>query len=252
MTRLSIITVCRNSEKTLRRTIDSVLAQAEQICEYIIIDGTSTDGTLEILRKYAPRFCGKMRIVSEPDGGVYDAMNKGLQMASGDYIGILNSDDLYKPDCFQSLLQTIAGAELPPDVVYSDLDVIDKEGRILRRIYGDARLLKRGMLVNHPSCFVRREAYASYGMFDTQYKIAADYELMLRIFHGDGRFAKCPHILAEYRTGGLSENNYRSVQEKYRIQRRYYGLLHCLYIRARGYYRCKIRPRLAGKGWEHG
>ena len=189
-----------------------------------------------------------MRYISEPDNGLYDAMNKGIKMSKGDYIGIINADDAYRPEALMKVADTITSANPKPDVVYSDLDVIDDEGVVFRTIAGDANQLKRGMLVNHPTCFVSKNAYEKYGSFDLKYRICGDYDLMLRILHHGGTFVKCDYTLAEYRWGGLSTANYNSILEKYDIQRKYYSILHCLYIKSRGFYRCKVAPILSSSG----
>lgn len=239
-TKLSIITVTYNSERYLRETLNSVLRQKYNNYEYIIVDGGSTDSTLEILAEYTLLFGGKMSYVSEPDKGIYDAMNKGIMRTTGDYIGIINSDDRYTPDCFRHVVKTLSESTELPDVIYSDMNRIDENGNFCGVIAGNAELLKRGMLVNHPTCFVSKKAYEKYGLFDLKYRIAADYDLMLRIRNGGGSFRKCKEILSEYRDGGISFNNYKSVLEKYAIQRKYYSLPFCWYIRMRGFYRCKI------------
>lgn len=242
--KLSIVTVTYNSERYLRETLDSVLRQKYHNYEYIIVDGGSTDSTLTILAEYAPLFGGKMTYVSEKDRGIYDAMNKGIRKATGEYIGIINSDDRYTPECFCNVVKTLQEAPDFPDVVYSDMNRIDDKGDFCGLIVGNAELLKRGMLVNHPTCFVSKKAYEKYGLFDLEYGIAADYDLMLRIRNGGGRFRKCEEVLSEYRDGGVSFNNYKSVLEKYTIQRKYYSLPFCWYIRMRGFYRCRIVGQL--------
>ncbi len=246
--KISIITVTFNAEQYFRYTLNSVLNQSFACYEYIVVDGGSKDSTLTIVEEYMPRFEGRLRFISEPDNGLYDAMNKGIKMASGDYIGIINADDAYKPEAFQHVVDALSNNGFTSDVVYSDLDVIDANEKIFRTIKGDASKLKRGMLVNHPTCFVRKEAYKKYGYFDLQYRICADYDLMLRILHLGGTFTKCDYTLAEYRWGGLSTANYNSILEKYAIQRKYYSIFHCLYIRARGFYRCKVAPALSFSG----
>lgn len=240
----SIITVTFNAEKYLRDTLESLLCQAFNDYEYIVVDGGSSDHTIEILEQYSQKFNGRLRYISEPDNGLYDAMNKGIRMAKGTYIGIINADDRYRPETLQQVYNTIKTAETCPDVVYSDLDVINDQGQVIRTIIGDHGRLKRGMLVNHPTCFVHREAYKKYGTFDLKYRICGDYDLMLRIFHQGGTFRKCNYTLAEYRWGGLSTANYNSILEKYDIQRKYYGFIHCLSIRSVGFVRCKIICRL--------
>lgn len=238
----TIITVTYNAEKYLRNTLDAMLRQDDTDYEYIIVDGASKDSTLTILEEYIPKFDGKMRYVSEPDAGLYDAMNKGIRMARGSYIGIINSDDLYEDYTLSYVRKTIYNSDFP-DVIYSDLKVIDENGNYKYMISGKAKKLKVGMLVNHPTCFVKRSAYEKIGTFDKQYKIVADYDLMLRIYMNNGRFEKADKPLASFRMGGVSNGNYESTLEKYKVQRKYYGIIHCRYIWLRGFIRCKILKR---------
>lgn len=237
--RFSIVTVTYNAEKYLRQTLDSMLRQKYRNYEYIVVDGGSKDRTLSILEEYVPLFEGRMRYISEPDDGLYDAMNKGIRMAQGDYIGLINSDDYYEMDALENVAKVVVESQYP-DVVYSDLYVIDADSKYLYTIPGDATKLKKGMLVNHPTCFVRKTAYEKYGLFDLQYRIVADYDLMLRIYNNGGKFAKTDEPLASFRVGGLSNGNYKSTLEKYKVQRKYYGFFHCRYIWLRGVIRCKL------------
>ena len=181
--KVSIITVCLNSEKTIENTIQSVLFQSYKNIEYIVIDGNSTDNTKSILGKYADFIT---TLVSEPDKGLYDAMNKGLKLATGDVIGILNSDDLYK-DLFV-VEKVIKQFDEQVDAVYGDIVYVDKNDitRIVR--YWRSGLYKRykmkfGWMPPHPAFFVRRTIYERYGEFNTAFKNSADYELMLRLIY---------------------------------------------------------------------
>lgn len=239
--KLSIVTVTFNSEQYIKEVLSSVLEQEYKNYEYIIVDGGSVDKTIRIVEEMQPQFEGRLKYISEKDNGIYDAMNKGIRMSNGDYIGLINSDDRYTPVCFNKVVETIEKSKMHPDVIYSDLARIDLDGRRCGVFISSVEGLKRGMTVNHPTCFVSRKAYEKYGLFDLQYRIVADYDLMLRIYHSGGKFVKCDDILSEFRDGGKSFNNFDSVIEKYKVQRKYYGLIHCLYIRLRGFYRCKIR-----------
>ena len=181
--KVSIITVCLNSEKTIENTIQSVLFQSYKNIEYIVIDGNSTDNTKSILGKYADFIS---TVVSEPDKGLYDAMNKGLKLATGDVIGILNSDDLYK-DLFV-VEKVMKQFDEQVDSVYGDIVYVDKNDitRIVR--YWHSGLFKRykmkfGWMPPHPAFFVRRKIYERYGEFNTNFKNSADYELMLRLIY---------------------------------------------------------------------
>lgn len=240
--KLSVITVTYNAERYLRDTFEAMLCQDYKNYEYIIIDGESKDNTISIIKEYVPKFEGRMKYISERDNGLYDAMNKGIDLATGEYIGLINADDFYCEEALKHVINTIKTSKTKPDVVYSDMIIMDENDNYLRTVIGDSKKLKKGMLVNHPTCFVSKAAYEKYGKFDIKFHICADYDLMLRVLHGGGNFVKCEYVLAKYRMGGLSTNNYNSVLEKYSIQRKYYDIIHCLYIKFRGFYRCNIRP----------
>ena len=184
---ISVITVTYNSEKTIRENLESVLRQTYRDIEFIIIDGASKDNTIEIVREYEPAFGGRLRYISESDGGAYDAMNKGLSMATGDIVGFLNSDDFYTSD---DVLQKVASTfeENDIDAVYGDIHYVKAEDLSKRVRYYSSRffarpLMRFGLMPAHPSFYCRRTAYLKYGGFDTSYKIAADFENLLRLIY---------------------------------------------------------------------
>ena len=186
--KISIITTSYNSAATLRDTMESVLRQAYTDYEYIVVDGASKDGTVDIIREYEPRFEGRMRWVSEPDRGIYDAMNKGVAMATGDVVGLLNSDDFYTSD---DVLATIARefqSPNAPDAIYGDVHYVDETDTTkVVRYYSSHKFTRKRMLMGympaHPSFYVRRECYEKYGSFDTSYRVAADFENLLRLIY---------------------------------------------------------------------
>ncbi len=213
--KVSIITPCLNSERTIRDTIESVLGQSCQNIEYIIIDGGSTDRTLEIIEEYVPVFGGRLRYISEKDNGIYDAMNKGILQASGSVIGIINSDDWYESEAVEWAVQCFC--DTGADVVSGEIWIIDEDGK---REYHTSH----SVFPLHPSTFVRREVYQKYGMFDTGYQIAADRDLLLRFMADGVRFAYIDRILADFRMTGIS--NTRSLlcaQEAHEINLKYLG-----------------------------
>lgn len=179
---LSLITPSYNSSKTIARTIDSVIAQDYSDLEYIIIDGASTDDTLKIIKSYREKI--NIKLVSEGDGGIYDAMNKGIRMATGDIIGILNSDDLFDNN---RVLKTVseAFADFQIDAVYGDIKYfggdVDKTTRYWRTGEYREDKLNNGWVIPHPALFLRRSVYEKAGLFNTDFKIASDYEFILRI-----------------------------------------------------------------------
>jgi glycosyltransferase involved in cell wall biosynthesis len=179
--KISIITVCCNSASTIRYTIKSVFNQTYYDIEYILVDGNSTDETVSIIKEYELRFSGRMRWISEPDNGLYDAMNKGIRMATGDIIGILNSDDKYTSNDILSIVNK-AMTDNNVESCYGDILYI-KNGWPFRYWKSGNRIsFKYGWMPPHPSFFVRKEIYEKYGAFRLDCGVNADYELMLRFF----------------------------------------------------------------------
>ena len=179
--KISIVTVTLNSEKTLERTIKSVLGQNYSDVEYIIIDGGSTDGTLNIIEKYKDKIS---KVISEKDNGLYDAMNKGIKLSTGDIVGILNSDDFfYNEEVLSIVANSFEDKEI--DAVYGDItyfaDDVGKVTRYWRAGDYSERKLNNGWIIPHPSLFVRKSVYAKCGFFNLDFKIAADYEFILRL-----------------------------------------------------------------------
>ena len=213
--KLSIITATYNSERTLRDTMESILSQTFQDFEYIIVDGASKDATLDIIREYEPRFQGKMRYLSEPDKGIYDAMNKGFAMATGDVIGILNSDDFFtSEDVLQAVVDGFAGEYV--DAVYADIHFVGTDDLTkCVRYYSSGVfrpwMMRFGMIPAHPSFYCRKAVYDQYGSFDTTYRIAADFEILLRlIFIHRIRTRYVKKDFVTMRLGGASTTGYGS------------------------------------------
>nr|WP_296188110.1 glycosyltransferase family 2 protein [uncultured Prevotella sp.] len=212
---ISIITATFNSAKTLKDTIQSVLRQTNKDFEYLIIDGGSTDETIDIVKSYESEFSGRLKWVSEKDEGIYDAMNKGIKMASGDVVGILNSDDYFTSD---DILQIVDNAfkSHEIDAIYGDIHFI-RDGNPQKCVrYYSSRMfrpfwLRFGFMPAHPSFYCKREVFEKAGLYSLDYKIGADYEMMVRLF-------KKYRIMSQYinkdfvtmRTGGASNNNVRS------------------------------------------
>jgi len=197
---VSIITVAYNADPFIEKTIQSVLSQTYSPIEYIIIDGGSTDNTVDILKGYSDRIA---YWISEKDEGISDAFNKGILRSKGEIIGIINSDDWYEKDAVEKVVSTIKDA----DVVYSDMQLWKNDEKDFV-VKGDHQFLTKEMTVNHPSVFVRKECYTQFGLFDTQYELAMDYDLMLRLKINDRRFVYIPEILANMRWAGLSDKNW--------------------------------------------
>jgi glycosyltransferase len=216
---ISIITAVFNNESTIADAIESVLSQKYDKLQYIVIDGASTDNTLKIINNYSSKIS---KIISEPDNGMYDALNKGIKSATGDVIGILNSDDFYANENVLSLVAEVFTENTDCDSVYGDLHYVSR-GNIdnIVRYWesGDYHLdrLKYGWMPPHPTFFARRECYQQYGEFDTSYRISADYEIMLRFLAKHKISTRyIPEVLVKMRTGGISNNNISNLVKKSR------------------------------------
>ena len=207
--KISIITATYNSGRTVRDTIESVLRQTYTDFEYIIKDGGSKDDTLEIVKEYAPQFGARLKMVSAPDQGIYDAMNIGLHMATGEVIGILNSDDFYTSD---DALQTIAHAfaHYDIDATYGDIHFVNDDDLTKCVRYYSSAVFRRwmmrfGMMPAHPSFYCKRSVYEQLGAFDTSYRIAADFENLLRLIYvGNIKTKYISKDFVTMRTGGAS------------------------------------------------
>ena len=208
--KFSVITVTYNAEAVLEDTIQSVISQTYHHVEYIIVDGASKDQTLAIAERYRDHIT---RIVSEPDKGLYDAMNKGIMMATGDVIGILNSDDFYTST---DILSTVADGIQQYDAVYADIHYVDPADltRPVRH-YSSAPFrrwkMRLGFMPAHPSFYCRRSVYTRFGLFDLDFKVAADFEQLLRLIYINRIFTHyIPRDFVTMRTGGASSSGFQS------------------------------------------
>ena len=202
--KVSIITIAYNSAETIEDTIKSIVTQNYSNLEYIIIDGGSTDKTLSIVDKFKDSIA---TIVSEPDKGIYDAMNKGVQSATGDIVGILNSDDIYADNKVVSRIVEAIGNKdsIYADLVYVDRDNTDKVTRYWKSGKYRKGIFKKGWMPPHPTFFIKKICYDQYGIYNLQLKSAADYELMLRMLHKHNiSVAYLPEIITKMRVGGQS------------------------------------------------
>ncbi len=220
----TVITVCYNSEKTIERTLQSVLNQTEQDYEYLIIDGASTDGTLDIVRRYEPKFGGRLHIFSEKDNGIYDAMNKGIAKASGELIGLVNSDDYYELDALENMKKTYLGLtssnEVHDHVILYGMQRRLRNSEEIEIEFVNHRILGEGMIC-HPTCFVSRAVYNDFGAYDTNYRSAADLDFLLRIKNTtDTKFVPVYHIISNFELGGMSASG-RGAREAARVRYKY-------------------------------
>jgi glycosyltransferase involved in cell wall biosynthesis len=215
---ISVITAVFNRASTLDGALRSVHGQSWRDVEHIVIDGGSTDGSLDILKTHR---AGIAKMVSEPDHGIYDALNKGIGAASGDVVGFMHADDEFASP--HALAQVARAFEDPMvEAVYGDLVYVRKSDASQVVRYWRAGSYQRSQLANgwmppHPTFYVRREVYARCGVFDTRYRIAADYENMLRIlWRGGVRAAYIPQVLVRMRTGGVSNKSIFNMLHKSR------------------------------------
>lgn len=206
---ISIITATYNSGQTLTDTLESVLRQSYTDIDYVIVDGGSKDNTLDIIRRYELRFEGRMRWISEPDKGIYDAMNKGIRMATGDIVGLLNSDDFYTSnDVLEHVAKALSDSNV--DAIYGDIHYVNDDDLTHCVRYYSSRVFSRGLMrlgfmPAHPSFYCRRTIYEKYGLFDTSLRVAADFENLLRlIFVNRIRTKYIPEDFVTMRTGGAS------------------------------------------------
>ncbi|MBQ2257955.1 MAG: glycosyltransferase [Lachnospiraceae bacterium] len=200
---VSVITPCYNSGKTIEKTLECIENQTYHNIEYIIVDGGSTDETLEIIEKHRKRLPERFRLISEKDSGIYDAMNKGIGLATGQLIGIVNSDDWYEKDTVEQAVAHYQGN--PYEVIYG-MQRTYLNGREKATFIYHHDFLPQQM-ITHPTCFVTADTYRDFGTFDLQYRSAADYDLMLRYFESKKVvFTPVMRILSNFQLGGMSSS----------------------------------------------
>ena len=236
--KVSVVTACYNSAKTIGSTIQSVNAQSYANIEQVFIDGGSTDDTLNVISASARK---NHSVLSESDNGIYDALNKGVQRATGDVVGFLHADDFYTDD---SVVKRIADCFSRAEVqaVYGDLQYVSQSDtdKVIRtwntKPFSPGRL-KRGWMPPHPTLYVRKEWYERIGGFDTQYRIAADYLSILQLFrHPDFEAVYLPQVLVKMRVGGASNRSLKNIIQKSRED---YGVLKRAGVGGLGTVMCK-------------
>tara|TARA_B110000008_G_C16978470_1_gene567163 strand:- start:5691 stop:6464 length:774 start_codon:yes stop_codon:yes gene_type:complete len=212
---VSIITVVFNNVGQIKEAIKSVLSQNYSNIEYVVIDGNSNDGTKEILEEYRNQISV---LLIEPDKGLYDALNKGINLSSGEVIGFLHSDDFFaNRNVVNDLMECFDNENA--DVVYGDLDYLKRGSNklILRHWHAgnfSKRKLNYGWMPPHPTFYAKKELYQSFGCFNPNYKIAADYDCMLRILKQDISVSYIPKVFVKMRTGGKSNKNLKNIVQK--------------------------------------
>ena len=214
--KISIITTSYNSDQTISDTIKSVLIQSYKNIEYIIIDGLSKDNTIKIIKEYEPQFDGKLKWISEKDNGIYDAINKGITIASGDIIGVLNSDDFFtSPFIIESIVK-ILNNNKNIDAVYGDVNFVKSEDTNRNVRYYSSKIFKRslmriGLMPAHPTFYCKKECYLKYGLYKSNYTICADFDLLLRFIYINNISIRYIQLdMVTMRTGGVSTNRLKS------------------------------------------
>ncbi|PMG36170.1 glycosyl transferase [Vibrio breoganii] len=214
--KVSVITATYNSSKTILDTLKSLNEQTYPDIEYIIIDGGSSDNTVSVIKEHCPQVAS---IVSEPDQGIYDALNKGINTATGDIVGFLHSDDLLAyPDAIKELVETLQREKT--QAVYADLEYVSKDDteKVIRKWTSGAfekQKLRNGWMPPHPTFFMKRDLYTQYGMFDLSLKIAADYDSLLRYLWTNNVTASyLPKVVTKMRVGGASNRSLANIIAK--------------------------------------
>ena len=242
MPKFSVITVTYNAAGVLEDTIQSVISQTYHHVEYIIVDGASTDGTMAIVDRYRSRI---HTVVSEPDKGLYDAMNKGMALATGDYLCFLNAGDCFhEDDTLQQMVHTLHGTELP-DVMYGNTAIVDAEGHFLRmrRLSPPDQLnwksFRQGMLVCHQAFLAKRSLAGPYNL---TYRYSSDFDWCIRVMKKAQSFHYTRLTVIDYLEEGLTTRHHRaSLKERFRIMSRHYGLVSTLCYHAWFVLRAMVR-----------
>lgn len=224
--RISIITVTLDSERHLGQTMECALRQTSPPDEYIIIDGGSRDSTLEIANRYARDYPGVVKVVSEKDKGIYDAMNKGIRLAAGELIGIINSDDYYCQGVLAQLRSALSGGR-PPDVIHGDMYRrydFDGQGILVPSKPPNPEARCEEMPLHHPACFIARQAYERFGLYDERFRSAGDLDLILRFAGHGASFQRLDSFVSCFRPGGLTTTHFwLSIWEQRRVWQLFRG-----------------------------
>lgn len=208
--KISIVTVCYNSASTIRDTLESVLSQTYENIEYIVVDGASKDSTLEIISDYEGRIS---TVLSEPDKGIYDAMNKGIKLATGDYVGILNSDDVFSSTSTIQELVTFLQMNPDCDASYANLVFVQRDNTdVVTRKYSSSSFspwkIRFGFMLPHPTFYARRALFEQYGYYKLGYRVSADFELMARFITHGIKLARHDANMVKMRQGGISTTGF--------------------------------------------
>ena len=219
---ISIITIVLNGESLIEETIQSVLQQKNINLEYIIIDGGSTDETLNKISKYNDKID---LVISEPDEGIYHAINRGISISKYPYVGLIHCGDCFKTDALSKVYKAFNSTNA--DIVYGDIEIKEEKNNdfIITTHIANHKYLEKKMSIFHPATFVKLSVYKNIGVYNTEYRSAADYEFFLRLFQQNFTFVHLPFLAATFRSGGISGKNFKlSLKENYKIRYKHLGL----------------------------
>lgn len=220
---ISIITIVLNQKDLIEQTIKSVIEQEDVDIEYIVIDGGSTDGTVEIIKSYSQYI---NYFVSEPDGGIYQAINKGISFATKPLVGLIHCGDFYEKNVLKIVYNEYLKTKA--DIIYGNIDIREEVGNNLLSHFpiADHLLLRNKMSIFHPSSFISLETYQKFGLYDVSYRLAADYDYLLKLFVNGCHFAYLPEVIAVFNAEGLSSKGFKlSLKENTEIRTKYNGRL---------------------------
>lgn len=224
---VSVVTVCYNSEETIKDTLLSILNQTYNNIEYIVVDGNSTDNTLNIIKSFENKFKEKKikyKYISESDKGIYYAMNKGLSLCSGEFIGILNSDDWYEPITIEEIIKTKGDESFA--IISGNKNKVNSGKKVLKTVkYKEnlAKFIHKTMPINHPTTFVHKTVYNKIGLFDTRYTLSADYDFIFRAYNNGVCFLFIDKVLVNMRNTGAThqtKNLFITAKEDYQIRKK--------------------------------
>jgi glycosyltransferase involved in cell wall biosynthesis len=218
---ISIVTIVLNQKDLIEKTIKSVIEQKDINLEYIIIDGGSTDGTQDVIELYRNHIA---HFISEPDGGIYQAINKGVSLATEPLVGLIHCGDFYKKDILKIVFDKFINTNA--DVIYGNIEIVEEVGdKVINHFpIANHKTLDKKMSVFHPSSFISLSAYKKFGLYDTSYKSAADYDLLLKLFLNGCSFTYLSNVLAVFNAEGLSSKNFKlSLKENIRIRTKYFS-----------------------------
>lgn len=205
--KISVVTVCFNSGKTIENTIKSMLAQTYNNFEYWIIDGTSKDNTIQIIQRYESLFCGKLRYISERDSGIYNAINKGIRLCTGDMVGILNSDDYYSPDTLEIVAGKYVELGMETFILIGNMMRVSQSGEPIYTYRFKQSQVESKSCFGHPSMFAAKKVYDLIGLYDESFKLAADGEWQYRALENEHvSCVLCSSVFNHMREGGASDN----------------------------------------------